>query len=122
MSLPDFLFFGESEDAPGESSLEKRHGDGRRMTGIADEGASGAVEKLQRANAKRRDGFAVGGGNALGLWWALGAAGKLRKANAKRRDGGAVGGGNALWWALGAVGNCEGRMRNDAMGARMRAA
>lgn len=61
MSLPDFLFFG-SEDAPGESSLEKRHGDGRKMAGIADEGASGAAGKLRRANAKRRDGFADEGG------------------------------------------------------------
>ena len=57
------------------------------MVGIADEGASGAVGKLRRANAKRRDGGADEGGDALG--WALGAAGKLRRANAKRRDGGA---------------------------------
>ena len=67
MSLPDFLFLG-SEDAPGESSLEKRHGDGWRMMGIADEG------------------------------------------------------GDALWWAAEKRGSCEGRMRNDAMGSRMRAA
>ena len=73
MSLPDFLFWG-AEYAPGESSFEKRHGDGRRMMGIADEGASGAAGKLRRANAKRRDGGADESGNALG-WPAAGASG-----------------------------------------------